>query len=175
MPFYTVTLALSAHPLLIVCFPPPSRPLPCIVLGTSEPYFFIYWHLWVWLLWHCRFPMSTMCAGRLPLGGSWVIQLRNKSGPSWKEWFQATFHFLAVCILSLRERPTPLSARDQKNSSIAGFSSPTAGLQPQSCSQKWQYRKGLSSPGFLHPSPHPSASWQCCWGWGEVTESSSAL
>lgn len=60
----------------------------------------------------------------------------------------------------LKRKPSTALCLRSKNSSIAGFSSPAAGLQPQSCLQKGQHGKRLSSLGFPHPiTPlHPGSA-----------------
>lgn len=150
MPFYTATLALSAQP---------SPTASASVSPQQTPVLHCPWHRWA-ILFHLLAPMGLVTV---------ALQVSREYKLCWRTATQSELNYstqkqirpfikgkipghlsLLSYLYSVLKRKLALCLRS-KSSSIAGFSSPAAGLQPQSHLQKGQCGKGLSSPGFPHP------------------------
>lgn len=131
MPFCTATLAVSTQPSLTA-----SPHLPCTVPGTNEPYFF---HLLtsmdlvtVALQVSHEYRLCWKIAAQRELSYS----ARKQTKPFIKGEFPGHLSLLSYLYSFLKRKSSTALCLRSKSSSIAGFGSPDAGLQPQSPLQK---------------------------------------
>lgn len=92
---------------------------------------------------------------------------RKQTKPFRKGEFPGHLSLLSYLYSFLKRKSSTALCLRSKSSSIAGFSCPDAGLQPQSHLQKGRCRKGLSALGFSHPItlciPNSSAKDEKFW------------